>query len=67
MNKREQVLNDIQIVLEKHNASISVEDFYDGYPECGQDLKIIIEVEGENDIEIGSCFDHLTNWDCLSK
>lgn len=67
MNKREQVLNDIQLVLEKHGASISVDNHYLGYPECGQDLRITIEIEGDEDIELSSHLDHLTSWDCLTS
>ena len=68
LSKREQALNDIQLVLEKHGASITADDHWTGYAECGQDIRITIEFEdySTGDIELKSaCLDHLTKWDCL--
>lgn len=65
LSKRQEVLNELQLVLEKHNAAITVDDHWQGYAECGQDLRITIEIDDDEDIELGSCLDHLTSWDCL--
>ena len=69
LSKREQALNDIQLVLEKHGASITASDHWQGYAECGSDIRLTIEFEDYSvgDIELKtSSLDNLTKWDCLN-
>ena len=39
-------LYDLQRLLEKHKANITADDDWQGYAECGQDIRITIDVEG---------------------
>ena len=56
-------LYDLQQLLAKHKASLTVDDHWMGRPECGQDLRISIDIDGECDVLE---FDHIDS-DSLSK
>jgi hypothetical protein len=56
---------ELQALLTKYNASLVAQDHYTGYPECGEDVRITVEIPGawdENhdctqewtDIDLGS-------------
>jgi len=45
ISKRQQALNEIKLALEKHGASITADDHWTGYAECGQDIRITIEFD----------------------
>jgi hypothetical protein len=38
-------LYDLQRLLEKHKATISADDHWIGYAECGQDIRVEIDIE----------------------
>ena len=46
-------LTDLNNLLLKYSAEISAEDHWQGYPECGEDIRIEIEIPGvwDNDGE----------------
>jgi hypothetical protein len=35
---------DLIELLKKYNATMEADDFYPGYPECGQDIRITVSV-----------------------
>ena len=47
-------LTDLNDLLLKYGAEISAEDHWQGYPECGKDIRIEIEIPGEWDKD-GEC------------
>ena len=38
-------LYDLQRLLEKHKATISADDQWTGYAECGQDIRVEIDIK----------------------
>ncbi len=37
---------DLKDLLVKYNADITAKDHYMGYPECGEDIKMIVDIPG---------------------
>lgn len=36
---------DLQALLDRYGATISAKDHWQGYPECGEDVRITVEIE----------------------
>jgi len=49
-------LNDLSSLLKKYNAEITASDEYPGYPECGEDIQICIEI-GYRELRLGNYID----------
>ena len=45
MSVKQDFLSDFLALLTKWNATIEADDHYKGYPECGQDIRIIVDIE----------------------
>ena len=75
MEKSERVaarfLREFQLLLEKYSAEISAEDFWQGYAECGQDIRMTVFIQATYDddgdilkdsaeIDLGKFFDFTT-------
>ena len=45
MNIRDKFLEDLIVLLEKYKADITCADHWQGYAECGQDLRITIDFD----------------------
>ena len=41
--QRAAFLKDLLVVIEKHDADFICEDRWEGYPECGSDIRIAVE------------------------
>lgn len=56
---RRQCLDAIKAVLLQYNASITAEDHWQGYPECGEDVRMTVEFDDWRieDIELGRALD----------
>jgi hypothetical protein len=37
-------LSDLRSLLDKYNAEITAEDHYEGYPECGEDIRMTVYI-----------------------
>jgi hypothetical protein len=37
-------LNDLKALLKKYNAEITCADHYQGYPECGEDVRMTVDI-----------------------
>ena len=65
MDIKQEFLDELKDLLKKYQASITVRDHWQGYPECGQDLRM--EVEFNNyvvgDIDMGSYVDERGHYD----
>lgn len=42
---------DLAELLKKYNATIESQDEYRGYPECGEDIQITVDIEGTYDTD----------------
>jgi hypothetical protein len=42
-------LNDLKALLNKYNAEITCADHYQGYPECGEDVRMTVEIPSKYD------------------
>ena len=62
MHIRDKFLEDLLALLDKYKAEITCADHFQGYPECGQDLRITIEFDDWNvkDIEFRDFIDIIT-------
>lgn len=57
--------NDLKELLQKYNATIEADDYYQGYPESGQDIRMLVEIPSEyvddnliserTEIDLGRC------------
>jgi len=51
-NRREEFLSDLQEVLVRHRVTLSADDHFQGYAECGEDIYITAEFDWDiNDEE----------------
>lgn len=52
-------LKDLSALLEKYNATLEAKDHYQGYPECGEDVRMTAGIGpySEIEIELGRYFD----------
>lgn len=52
-------IKELQQLLEKYDAVILAEDHWQGYPECGEDVRMTVEFEDYtiNDIDFGHFID----------
>jgi len=52
-------INELKALLEKHNVSITADDHWTGYAECGQDIRITVEFNDYtiDEIEFGTVID----------
>lgn len=59
MGKGKEFIAELQLLLKKYDAEITADDFWEGYPEHGQDVRIVIEFDDFDvtDIDIGSWID----------
>ena len=39
-------LSDLNDLLLKYSAEITAEDHWQGYPECGEDIRITVDIDG---------------------
>lgn len=66
MKTKEQVeqefRRDLQKLLNKYKAEINAEDHYRGYPECGEDIRIEVNIQSIYD-ENGECLQEYTYFD----
>lgn len=69
IDQRHRFLNDLQLLLEKHDATIEAEDHWMGYAECGQDVRMTVEFEDYriDPINLTSFIDKRTDWKILDK
>ena len=69
VDQRHRFLNDLQLLLEKHNASIEADDHWQGYPECGQDVRMTVEFEDFriDPINLTTFINKNTSWSILDK
>ena len=44
-------LTDLNDLLLKYGAEITAEDHWQGYPECGEDIRITVDISGMYDID----------------
>lgn len=44
VDTRQLFLTDLYDVLDKWGASITAEDHYSGYPECGEDIRMTVDI-----------------------
>ncbi len=67
MNRREEFLNKLQLLLEEFGAEISADDHYQGYAECGQDIRMTVEFDDFEikEINLGTWIDKKKDWDKL--
>jgi hypothetical protein len=42
-------LSDLKALLKKYNAEITCADHYQGYPECGEDVRMTVEIPSKYD------------------
>ena len=35
---------ELQALLDKYNATLEAKDHYQGYPECGEDIRMIVDI-----------------------
>lgn len=58
-------LEELKILLQKHNVELVAKDYWQGYPECGEDVRITAEFNSEyfdgDLLKEGGDF-NLTNW-----
>ena len=45
MNKREEFITRLQDLLKEFDCEISADDHWQGYAECGQDVRMTVEFE----------------------
>ena len=57
MNKREQFEKELKLLLQKYEVELKVEDHWEGYAECGKDIRITAEFK---DWQIGDI--NLGDW-----
>ena len=64
MTVQENFTEELKDLLKKYKASLSAEDHWTGYPECGKDVRMTVdfEIKDENgfyvdDLELGRYFD----------
>ena len=48
---------ELQALLDRHDAELSARDHWEGYPECGEDVRMTVEV--------GALYD--ANHDCIRE
>ena len=54
MNKElvtQQFTMELKALLKKYDAEISAEDHYQGYPECGEDIRITVTIPSKYDAD----------------
>jgi len=57
MNAEELFKQDLKQLLEKYKARLSASDHYIGWPECGEDIRITVELdETPYEIDLGRYF-----------
>ena len=68
-NKREEFINELQLLLEEFDCYITAEDHWQGYPECGQDVRMTVEFEDweVGEINLGTHIDKETPWTEILK
>lgn len=49
MTEHTMFLHELRELLIKYHASISADDHWEGYPECGQDIRLSVEFVGSFD------------------
>jgi len=57
VDKRREFIDELQLLLEKYGAQMAADDYWEGYAECGQDIRIIIEFDDLDEIDIGKYLD----------
>ena len=59
MKTRDKYLEDLLSLIQKYEADITCADHWQGYAECGRDLRITVEFKDYNvgDIEFGEYID----------
>ncbi len=69
MNRREEFINKLQLLLEEFDCNLFADDFYQGYPECGQDVRMIVEFSdwAIESIDLGGGFFKNTEWGDVLK
>ncbi len=65
MDRREEFLNKLQLLLEEFEAEISADDHWKGYAECGQDIRMTVEFDSFEikEINLGTWIDKKKDWD----
>ena len=63
-NKREEFVNKLQLLLEEFDCYLSADDHWQGYPECGQDVRMTAEFEdwAVGGVDLGAHIDKGTDW-----
>ena len=41
---KEQFIEELKMLLRKYDADILAKDHYDGYPECGEDIRMTVTI-----------------------
>jgi hypothetical protein len=60
---RDNFLVELRALLAKYDAEIRAEDHWEGYSECGEDVRMTVEFKDYQmkDIDLGSWVDKLSN------
>jgi len=53
---------EFQALVDKYKAEIQIKDFFDGYAECGEDIKCIVMIDGAWTKE-GDCISEYCEFD----
>ena len=57
-DNRESFLLDLQSLLRKYGAQITADDYWEGYSECGRDVRMTVQFKySDPDIDLGSFVD----------
>jgi endogenous inhibitor of DNA gyrase (YacG/DUF329 family) len=59
VDNRKEFLSKLHSLLEEFHAEINAKDHWEGYPECGQDVRMTVEFMNWNtkDIDLGAWID----------
>lgn len=68
--RTDQFKSELAALCRKYNCEISAEDHWQGYPECGEDIRMTVDFEGDytidppvpyEDLNLGRWFDGWEN------
>jgi len=61
MDEEHPIMKELRELLVKHNATLSADDHWTGYAECGSDVRMTIDLDWPaRDIDLGGYFDGKT-------
>jgi hypothetical protein len=48
------LIEKLAVLLKEYDAELFADDYYNGYPECGQDIKISLEIGEWDEVFLGT-------------